>query len=62
MEFSRQEYCSGLPFPLPGDLPYPGIEAGSPALQADSLPPEPQGWEGAEQGTVGGDTKDEEYF
>ena len=51
-----------MPFPLPGDLPYPGIEAGSPALQADSFPPEPQGWEGAEQGTVGGDTKDEEYF
>ena len=62
MEFSRQECCSGLPFPLPGDLPYPGIEAGSPALQADSLPPEPQEWEGAGQGMVGGDTKDEEYF
>ena len=29
---------SGLPFPSPGDLPNPGIEAGSPALQADSLP------------------------
>ena len=36
MEFSRQEYWSGLPFPSPGDLPYPGIESGSPALQADS--------------------------
>ena len=34
MEFSRQEYWSGLPFPSPGDLPNPGIE---PALQADTL-------------------------
>ena len=40
MEFSRQEYWSGLPFPSPGDLPYPGIEPGSSALQADSLPSE----------------------
>ena len=38
MEFSRQEYWSGLPFPSPGDLPNPGIEPGSPALQADALP------------------------
>ena len=38
MEFCRQEYWSRLPFPSPGDLPNPGIEAGSPALQADSLP------------------------
>ena len=37
MEFSRQEYWSGLPFPSPGDLHNPGIEPGSPALQADSL-------------------------
>ena len=36
MEFSRQKYCSGLPFPSPGDLPDPGIKPGSPALQADS--------------------------
>ena len=36
--FSRQEHCNGLPFPSPGDLPDPGIEPGSPALQADSLP------------------------
>ena len=43
MEFSRQEYWSGLPFPSPGDLPDPGIEPGSPALQADSLPFEPPG-------------------
>ena len=37
MGFSRQEYWSGLPFPSPGDLPDPGIEPGSPTLQADSL-------------------------
>ena len=41
MEFSRQEYWIGLPLPSPGDLPNPGIEPGSPALQTDSLPPEP---------------------
>ena len=38
MGFSRQEYWSGLPLPPPGDLPYPGIEPTSPALQVDSLP------------------------
>ena len=43
MEFSRQEYWSGLSFPSPGDLPNPGIEPGSPALQADTLPSEPPG-------------------
>ena len=43
MGFSRQEYWSGLPFPSPGNLPNPGIEPGSPALQADSLPAEPPG-------------------
>jgi len=43
MEFFRQEYCSGLPFPSPGDLPNPGIEPGSPAVQADSLLSEPPG-------------------
>ena len=37
MEFSRQEYWSGLPCTLPGGLPGPGIEPVSPALQADSL-------------------------
>ena len=37
MEFSRREYWSGLPFPSPGDLPDPGIEPRTPALQADSL-------------------------
>ena len=41
MEFSRQEYWSGLPFPFPGDLPDPGIEPRSPALQADALLSEP---------------------
>ena len=41
MGFSRQEYWSGLPFPSPGDLPDPGIEPRSPALQADALPSEP---------------------
>ena len=42
VEFSRQEHCSGLPFPSPGDLPDPGIEPRSPALQADALPSELQ--------------------
>ena len=43
MEFSRQEYWSGLPLPSLGDLPQPGIEPESPALQADSLLSEPPG-------------------
>ena len=43
MEFFRQEYWSGLPFPSPGCLPDPGIEPRSPALQADSLLTEPPG-------------------
>ena len=43
MGFSRQEYWSGLPFPSSADLPDPGIEPGSPALQADVLPSEPPG-------------------
>ena len=43
MEFSRQEYWSGLPFSSPGDLSDPGIELRSSALQADSLPSEPPG-------------------
>ena len=41
MEFSRQEYWSGLPFPSSRDLPDPGIKPRSPALKADSLPSEP---------------------
>ena len=44
MGFSRQEYWSRLPLPSPGDLPNPGIESGSPTLQADSLPSEPPGF------------------
>ena len=41
MGFSNQEYWSGLPFPSPGDLPNPGIEPRSPALQVDSLRSDP---------------------
>ena len=40
MEFSRQEYWSGQPFPSPGGLPDPGMESRSPALRADALPSE----------------------
>ena len=43
MGFSRQKYWRGLPFPSPGNLPDPGIEPGSPTLQADYLPSEPAG-------------------
>ena len=43
MEFSKQVYWSGLPFPSPGDLPDPGIEPRSPTSQADALPSEPPG-------------------
>ena len=43
MEFSRQYYWSGLPFPSPADLPNPGIKPGSPAREADALPSEPPG-------------------
>ena len=43
MGFSRQEYWSGLSVPSPGDLPNPGTEPGSSALQADSLPTELRG-------------------
>ena len=56
MEFSRQEYWSGLPFPSPGDLPDPGIEPRSPTLQADALPSElpgkPSGNHSAHENTV----------
>ena len=47
MEFSKQEYWSGLPCPPPGDLPDPGIESVSPsapALLADSLQLSPEGY------------------
>ena len=43
MEFSRPEYWSGWPFPSPRYLANPGIKPRSPALQADSLPAEPEG-------------------
>ena len=43
MGFPRQEYCGGLPCPPPGDLPNPGIEVRSAALQVDFLPSEPPG-------------------
>ena len=43
LEFSRQEFWSGSPLPSPGALPHPGIEPGSPAEQAGSLPSEPAG-------------------
>ena len=50
MEFSRQEYWSGLPFLSPGDIPELGIEPGFSALQAETLPSEPPGkWELAER-------------
>ena len=38
MEFPKQEYWSGLPFPSPGDLPDPGIEPGFPVFKVNSLP------------------------
>ena len=41
--FPKQENWSELPFPSPGDLPYPGIELASPAWQVDSLLSEPRG-------------------
>ena len=43
MELTRQEYCSELSFPSPGDLSHPGIKPVSPALQGESLPSEPPG-------------------
>ena len=43
MEFSRQAYWSGLPFPTPGDLPNPGTEPRSPTLRTDSLPSDAPG-------------------
>jgi len=41
MEFPKQEYWSGLPFPSPEDLPHSGIQPGSPTWQADSFTTEP---------------------
>ena len=51
MGFSRQEYWSGLSFPSPGDLPNPGIEPRSPALEADALTSEPPGKPSEEEKT-----------
>ena len=51
MEFSRKEYWSVLPFPYTGDLPNPGIEPGSPTLQADDLLSEPPGKSHFSRGT-----------
>ena len=53
MGSSRQEYWSGLLCPLPGDLPDPGIESWSPALQAGSLPSEPPEKPSIQQGYIG---------
>ena len=52
MEFSRQEYWSGLSIPSPGDLPNPGTEPGSTALQADALPSKPPGKQAMEEKLV----------
>ena len=52
MGFSRQEYRSGLPLPSPGDLPNPGIDPGSPALQVDALNSEPPGNPPANAGDI----------
>ena len=70
VEFSREEYWSGLPFPSPGDLPKPGIKSGSPILQADSLPSERyQGsfllslnWKGEEEKRKGKGKKRKDCF
>ena len=58
MGFSRQECWSGLPFPPPGDLPDPGIELRSPALQADCLPSQPPG----KSYLLSGDTRNKSIF
>ena len=55
MEFSRQEYWSGLPFPSAGDLPNAGIEPRSPTLQADALPSQPPGSQTSAMGGKGGE-------
>ena len=53
MGFSRQGSWSGLPFPSPGDHPDPGIEPGSPALEADSLLTELPGGRSTKQNVTG---------
>ena len=57
MEFSRQEYWSGLPFPSPGELPDPGMEPTPPVLQADILLSEPPGKPCISQGRLTAVTK-----
>ena len=57
MGSSRQEHWSGFPFPSPGDLPNPGIEPGSPALQADSLPSATREASGCPKGPSGETTE-----
>ena len=59
--FSRQEYWSGLPFPSPGDIPNPGIEPRSPALQEDSFPAQLPGKPYMFK-TVGTEVKDRELI
>ena len=62
MEFPRQEYWSGVPPPSPGDLPDPGIEPRSPALQADILPSELPGKPLKTSRDMGGGIRDGEYM
>ena len=57
MELPQQECWSGEAFPPPGDLPDPGVEPRSLALQADSLPSEPQGKSGCQLNTESLDFK-----
>ena len=62
MGFSRQEYWSGLPFPSPTDLPDPGIEPGSPALEADTLTSEPPGKPMEEAMVIQSKLREENFF
>ena len=59
MGFSKPKYWSGLSFSFPGDLPDPGIEPGSPALQADPLPFEPPKIEEEEKKNTKKQTRDQ---
>ena len=63
MEFLRQEYWSSSPFPSPGDVPDPGIEPASPALQAVSLPLSHLGIHTSEKNNhVGGNLKASQFL
>ena len=63
MEFSRPDYWSGSPFPSPVDLPNPGMEPRSPALQADALPSESPGTHRATlQGALVKDHPEVQFF